>query len=81
MSTLYTIKKFNWIGDSLRRNCLLKHNIEGKIAGIVVTERGGRRGKQLLDDLQEREDTRNRKRKKYIALCVELALEEAVDLS
>ena len=46
-----------------------------------MTERGGRRCKQLLDDLQERENTGNRERKKYIALCVELALEEAVDLS
>jgi hypothetical protein len=32
----------------LRRNCLLKHVIEGKITG-----RQGRRRKQLLDDLKE----------------------------
>ena len=25
------IRKGNWIGQSLRRNCLLKHVIEGKI--------------------------------------------------
>jgi hypothetical protein len=31
-------------------NCLLKHGIEGKIGGMIeVTERRGRRGKQLLD--------------------------------
>jgi hypothetical protein len=38
----------------LRRNCLLKHIIEGKIEGkIEVTGTRGRRGKQLLDDLKE----------------------------
>jgi hypothetical protein len=42
-----------WIGHILRRNCLLKHVIEGKIDGrINVTGRGGRRRKQLLDDLK-----------------------------
>jgi hypothetical protein len=34
----------------LRRNCLLKHVIEGKIEG---TERGGRRHKQLLEGLNQ----------------------------
>ena len=31
--SIYTIKwrKANWIGHILRRNCLLKHVIEGKI--------------------------------------------------
>ena len=33
-------KKSNWIGHILRRNCLLKHVIEGKIEGkIEVTGR------------------------------------------
>jgi hypothetical protein len=43
---LCTIKgrKAKWIGHILRRNCLLKHVIEGKI---------GRRHKHLLDDLTE----------------------------
>jgi hypothetical protein len=27
------IRKANWIGHILRRNCLLKHVIEGKIEG------------------------------------------------
>jgi hypothetical protein len=54
---LHTIKrrKVNWIGHILRRNCLLKHVIEGKIEGrIEMTERRGRRRKQILDDLKEK---------------------------
>jgi len=39
----------------LRRNCLLKHLIEGKRKkAIEVTERRGRRPKQLLDNLKNR---------------------------
>jgi hypothetical protein len=39
-------------GNILRRNCLLKEVIEGKIQGQKeVTRRGGRRRKKLLDDL------------------------------
>jgi hypothetical protein len=39
----------------LRRNCLLKHVIEGKIEeGIELTGRRERRCKQLLDDLKEK---------------------------
>ena len=44
------LKKANWIGHNLRRNCLLKHVIEVRI------ERAGRRGgrrKQLLVDFKE----------------------------
>jgi hypothetical protein len=38
----------------LRRNCLLKHVIEGMKEGrIEVTGRQGRRRKQLLDDLKK----------------------------
>jgi hypothetical protein len=51
---IYAVKrrKSNWIGHVLRRNCLLKHVIEGKIERrIEVMGRRGRRGKQLLDDL------------------------------
>jgi hypothetical protein len=40
-----------------------------------------RRCKQLPDDFKEEEDIGNRKRKHKIALCGELALEEATDLS
>jgi replicative superfamily II helicase len=45
---LQTIKrrKANWIGHSLRRNCLLKHVTEEKIEGrIEVTGRRRRRRK------------------------------------
>jgi hypothetical protein len=46
-------KKANMIGHILPRNCLLKHFIEGKIAGrIEVKGRRGGRGKQLLDDFK-----------------------------
>ena len=54
---IQTVKRRNvrWIGHILRRNCLLKHATEGKIEGrICVTERRGRRGKQLLVDLKEK---------------------------
>jgi hypothetical protein len=54
---LHTIKrrKANWIGHILRRNCLLKRLIEGKLGGrIEMAGRRGRRRKQLLDDLREK---------------------------
>ena len=48
-------RKANWIGHILRRNCLLKHVIEGKIKGeMEVTRRRGKRRKKLLDDLKDR---------------------------
>ena len=41
-------RKANWIGHILRRNCLLRQVIEGKIKGqIEVTRRRGRRRKKL----------------------------------
>ena len=48
-------RKANWISHILRRNCLLKQVIEGKIKGqIEVTRRQGRVRKKLLDDLKDR---------------------------
>ena len=45
----------NWIGHILRRNCLLRQVIEGKIKGeMEVARRRGRRRKKLLDDLKDR---------------------------
>jgi hypothetical protein len=50
-----TRRKANWIGHILRRNCLLKHVIEGKLEGrIEITGIRGRRRKQVLDDLKEK---------------------------
>ena len=53
---LHTVKirKANWIGHILHRNCLVKHVIEGTIGGsIQVTGRRERRRKQVLDDVTE----------------------------
>jgi hypothetical protein len=54
---LHEIRKLksNWIGHILRRNCLLKQVIEGKIKGeLEVKRRRGRRRRKLLDDLKDR---------------------------
>jgi hypothetical protein len=52
---LHTIKrrKANSIGHIWRRNCLLKHVLEGRIETTQMTGRRGRRHEQLLDDLKE----------------------------
>ena len=48
-------RKANWIGHILRRNCLLKQVIEGKIKGeMEVTRRRVRRSRKLLDDFKNR---------------------------
>jgi len=53
--TPYKERMPNWSGHISRRNCLLKHVIDGKIEGRrEVKVRRGRRRKQLLDDFQER---------------------------
>ena len=44
-------RKANWIGHILRRNCLLRQVIEGKIKGEMEV---ARRRKKLLDDLKDR---------------------------
>jgi len=47
-------RKANWIGHIMRRNCLLKHVIEGKIEGMKkVAGRRGRRRYQILNDHEE----------------------------
>ena len=53
---LHEIRKWkaNWIGHILRRNCLLKQVIEGKMKGeMEVTRRRGRRRKKPLEDLKD----------------------------
>jgi hypothetical protein len=48
-------RKANCIGHIVRRNCLLKHVIEGKLeVKSEMTGRRGRRREQLLDDLKEK---------------------------
>ena len=49
-------RKVSCIGHILRRNCLLKQVIEGKIKGQieVIRRRRRRRRKKLLDDLKDR---------------------------
>ena len=57
-------RKANWIGHILRRNCLLKQVIEGKIRGVMeVARRRGRRRKKLLDDLKDRREYSHLKEK------------------
>jgi len=48
-------RKANSIGHILRKNCLLKQVIEGKIKGeMEVASRRGRKRKKLLDDPKDR---------------------------
>jgi hypothetical protein len=55
-------RRANWIGHILRRNCLLKEVIEGKIkVRLEVTRRRGSRRKKLLDDLGDRRGYSNLK--------------------
>jgi hypothetical protein len=55
-------RKANLIGHILRRNCLLKEVIEGKIQGQKEeTRRGGRRRKKLLEYLGDRRGYSNLK--------------------
>jgi hypothetical protein len=45
------------IGHILRRNCTLKHILAGKIElSMKVTERKGRKRKQVLGDFKERRE-------------------------
>jgi hypothetical protein len=48
-------RKANCIRHNLRRNCLIKPTVKGKIEGrIEVTRRRGRKRKPLHDDLKEK---------------------------
>ena len=50
-------RKVDWIGHILRRNCLLKQVMEGKIKGkMEVARKRGRRRKKLLVTLRTGED-------------------------
>ena len=81
---LHEIRKWkaNWIGDVLRINCLLQRVIEGKIKEeIEVTGYEEEDVGSYWMTLTKGEDTLIWKRKLWIALCGEHALEEALDLS
>jgi hypothetical protein len=44
----------NWVGQILRRNCLLQHVVNRKIeANLAWRKRRGKWSKHLLDDLKE----------------------------
>jgi len=74
-------KKQKW-DRIFRRNCLLKHVTEENIdKRIEVTGRWGIRRKQSLDDLKEKRWYSKLKQKAPVALCAELSVEEAMDLS
>ena len=79
---LFLIIFSSWIGHILRRNCLLKQVIEGKIKGAMeVTRRRGRRRKKLLDDLKDRRGYSHLKEEALYHICGGIVLEEALDLS
>jgi hypothetical protein len=73
-------RKANWIGQILRRNCLLQQVTEGTIkGGIELKERQGRRRRKLLDDLKERRGYSHLKEETIDHTSGELAMEEALD--
>ena len=48
-------KKVNWIGNILRKNCLFRNIIEGKIEEMIeLVGIRRRRRKQLLDNFEEK---------------------------
>jgi len=52
-------RKANWIGHILRRNCVLRHVIEGKMEGrIDVTWKRGRGSNQLIGNKKVMENER-----------------------
>jgi hypothetical protein len=72
----------NRIGHIWCKNCLLKHVIEGKIEGkMQVTERRGRRRKQLLHYLQKKKGYLKLQEESLARICGKIAFEGAVDLS
>ena len=75
-------RKVNWIGHILRRNCLLKQVIKGKIKGAMEVERRrGRRRRKLLDDLKDRRGYSHLKEEALDRTIWRHHLEEDLDLS
>ena len=71
-------RKADCIGHILRRNCLLKQVIEGKIKGEMEV---ARRSKKLLDDLKDRRGYSHLKEEALDRTMWRHLLEEALDLS
>jgi len=68
-------RKANLIGHILRRNCLLKQVIEGKIKGdMEVARRREIRRKKLRDELKDRRGYSHLKEEANISLYVEISL-------
>ena len=75
-------RKANLIGHILRRNWLLQRVTEGKIRkGLKWQEDKEEDVGSYCMTLRKEEDTLIWRRKLWIALCGELALKEALDLS
>jgi hypothetical protein len=75
-------RKANWIGHILRRNCLLRQIIEGKIkGGIEVTGRQGGRHRKLLDDLKKRRGYSHPKEEALYRTMWRACFERGFDLS
>ena len=81
IKTLHKIKgsKANYIGHILRRNCILKHVIEGKVEGRMG--RGGRINKKLLDDFKKKRRCLKLKEETLDHTLWRTSLDEAVDPS
>jgi hypothetical protein len=77
---LYTVKLREpiWIGNVLRKNCLIKPVVEGKIKGAAG---GRRRRKQLLDDLKKTRGYWNLKEEELDRTLWRTSFEEAIDQS
>jgi hypothetical protein len=75
-------RKTNWIGHILRRNCLLRQVIEGKIKEeIEVKGRQGRRRRKLPDDLKGGRGYSHLKEADLDRTMWRARLEEALDLN
>ena len=75
-------RKANWIVHILRRNCLLKQVIEGKIKDRWMWQEDGEEDvRSYWMTLRTGEDTLIWKRRLWIALCRGIVLKEALDLS
>jgi hypothetical protein len=73
-------RRANWIGHIWRRNSLLRHVIEGTVAGGEKKGRRGRRRKQPLNDLKEKTRYCKLKKEGLDRSLWRTLLEEAINL-